>query len=171
MQYESYLLTMAQIAGVLVGFASLANAISRPGMAARELQLNKLRILVTTENGIFIIIFCMLPVLLARRMDENELFRWLSLLAFAANGTNLFYIMHRNRRFTGAYFPVTATRVIFINTVLFTTIPFGLNAVGAFGVENSAFAYCGVIFYLFCMVCILFVRLLFSVLPDADKAA
>ena len=135
-------------------------------MSVGELQLNKLRILVTTENGIFIIIFSMLPVVLEKRLGEEDLYELVSLIAFLASVFNMIYIAWRNKKFTGKYFPMLATKVIQANTILFTTIPFGLNALGSFGVENLALAYCIVIFYLFCMVCILFVRLLYSVLPD-----
>lgn len=166
MEYESYLLTMAQIAGVLVGFATIANAISRPGMSPSELQLNKLRIIVTTENGILIIVWCMLPALLSKRMGDNDLFQLMSIIGFLCSVSYMIFVSVRIRKFTGVYYPKLATKVIQVVSVLFITIPFGLNALGVFGIGNTGFVFCLVIFYLFCMVCILFVRLLYSVLPD-----
>jgi hypothetical protein len=170
MDYSTYLTTMAQIAGVLVGFANLANAISRPGISAGDLKLNKLRIIITTESGLILMGLCVLPLLFSTsQFLTSDIFRGLSLLGafIAALYHSLLFV--RVKVWTGKTFPLSISKYFHFANVLLLFGPYLLNAFGVFGIENSVFVYCSVTFGLFIILCVFFCRLLYSVIPAVDK--
>jgi hypothetical protein len=170
MEYSTYLTTMAQIAGVLVGFANLANAISRPGIPQADLQLNKIRIMLVTELGLILIGFCVLPLLFsASRITASTVTRALSFIIFLSAIFAVLYNFIRGKRLTGKYFPAKASRLINLSILLVIIIPSLLNATGLFGIENIIFVFCCLIFLTFVFLCILFCRLLYSVLSHTSS--
>lgn len=157
---------MAQIAGVLVGFANLANAISRPDISAKALQLNKLRIIITTESGLILIGACLLPLLFSTRSLSNaSLFKGLSFSCFLIAVLYNSLLLKRTKKMTGIYFPSKLSKYFYLCNLLFMMIPFLLNTFDFFGSGNVIFVYCSVIFYVFVSLCTLFCTLLYSVLP------
>ena len=170
MDYSTYLTTMAQIAGVLVGFANLANAISRPGISVGDLRLNKLRIIITTESGLILMGLCVLPLLFSTSHFPNIIvFRGLSFLGALIAGLYHLLILPRVKVWTGKTFPLRVSKYFHVANLLFLLTPFLLNAFGVFGIENVVFIYCSITFGLFIILCVFFCRLLYSVLPTVEK--
>lgn len=166
MKYSEYLSTMAQVAGVLVGFANLANAISRPGMTVDELKLNKLRIILTTEMGIVLICICILPLLLtAADFAEATIFRTLSVAVAIFAVPYSIYMPIRVKKWSGKMFPTGLAKYYHTTNILLMTGPLVLNAFGVFGNNQAVLVYCMVTFILFTLVCTLLCRLLNTVLP------
>lgn len=166
MKYSEYLSTMAQVVGVLVGFANLANAINRPGMTTDELKLNKLRIILTTEMGIVLICICILPLLLTvGNFAEATIFRALSVAVAVFAVPYSLYMPVRVKKWTGKMFPTGIAKYYHTTNVLFMTGPLLLNALGVFGNDQAVLVYCMVTFVLFTLVCTLLCRLLNTVLP------
>ncbi len=166
MEYPTYLTTMAQIAGVLVGFANLVNAISRPDLPEIELEINKVRIIITTEVGLVLIGLCILPLLMsASKYSDVEIFQGLSFITFWVGV--IYYIANliRVKRTTGKYFPTKLAPFMQIGILIFVLTPLLLNSFKLFGIDNIVFVYCLPTFYLFILVCVLFCRLLYSLLP------
>jgi hypothetical protein len=170
MEYASYLTTMAQVAGVMVGFANLANAISRPGMPNSELGINKIRIIVTTELGIVLICLCLLPLMLAgSKFSNTEIFWITSLFALIFNIGYGFYTPFRAKRLTGKLLPTTLSKFYHLGNIFLITFPLILSLFGVFGNDNIALIYCTVTFFLFVFLSTLFCRLLYSVLPTTES--
>jgi hypothetical protein len=169
MEYASYLTTMAQVAGVMVGFANLANAISRPDMSNSELKVNKLRIIITTELGIVLICLCVLPLMLAgSELSNPEIFRITSLVGLIANLVYAFYTPIRAKRWTGKSLPTSLSKIYHLGNILLITIPITLSLFGVFGDDKIGLIYCYVTFCLFVFLATLFCRLLYSVLPTTE---
>jgi len=156
---------MAQIAGVLVGFANLANAISRPGISTSDSKLNKLRIIVTTESGLILMALCVLPLLYS---PTSDVFRGLSFFGAFVGWAYHVLMFARVKALTGKTFPLVVSKYFHFAQVIFIFSPFLLNGFGAFGIENVVFVYCLIIFALFLFLCTFFCRLLYSVLPTFD---
>jgi len=102
MEHSTYLVTMAQIAGVLVGFANLANAISRPDISVIHLQLNKLRIIITTESGLILISACLLPLLFSTSTGLSiSSLKGLSFSCFLIAVIYNVLLLYRTKKLTG----------------------------------------------------------------------
>jgi hypothetical protein len=170
MEYASYLTTMAQVAGVMVGFANLANAISRPDMSNSELRLNKLRIIVTTELGIIVICLSLLPLLLeGSKLSTPEVFWITSLIALLVDVSYTLVTPVRAKRWTGKRLPTALSKYYYFVIIFLMTLPLTLSLFGVFGDDNIALIYCGVIFLVFIFLSTLFCRLLYSVLPTTER--
>ena len=170
MEYASYLTTMAQVAGVMVGFTNLANAISRPDMSNNELRVNKLRIIVATELGIVLICLCLLPLMLAgSKLSNTEIFMTTSLIGLLVNIGYGILTPTRSKRWTGKLIPTSLSKYYHTANISLMTLPLILNLFGIFGNDNIPLVYCFVTFALFVFLATLFCRLLYSVLPTTEK--
>ena len=166
MEYSGYLATMAQVAGVLVGFANLANAINRPGISAPDMKLNKLRIVLTTEMGLLLICSCVIPLLMTTsNFSEENIFKGSSLFMSVVGLLYNLYISRRAKAWTGRALPVTASVYYHLAGLFLVNGPLMLNGFGLFGDDRVIFMYYLVTFVLFILLCTLFCRLLYSVLP------
>jgi hypothetical protein len=169
MEYASYLTTMAQVAGVMVGFANLANAISRPGMSNSELGVNKIRIIVTTELGIVLICLCLFPLMLGGgKLSQTQVFWISSLLALIFNIGYGLYQPLRAKRLSGKLLPTALSKFYHLGNIFLITIPLALSLFGRFGDDNVPLIYCTTTFVLFIFLSTLFCRLLYSVLPTTE---
>jgi len=74
MHYQDFLLSLAQIAGIIVGFANLATGFDRSKINEVDWGENKVRILVITEGGLLLIAFCFIPFLILFFTSDEYLF-------------------------------------------------------------------------------------------------
>lgn len=153
----------------MVGFATLANTISRPGMSVSDLKLNKLRIILTTEMGIVLICLCVLPLLFSvSDFEEATVFRVLSLAVFLFAVPYSIFMPLRVKGWTGKMLPTGVAKFYHLTNILFMTGPLLINSLGIFP-DYLVLIYCGVIFVLFTLLCTLFCRLLYTVLPTISQ--
>lgn len=165
-ELTNYLTTLAQIAGVLVGFANLSNAISRDDLTFHDFQLNKLRLVITTEVGLIVIALCLIMLLFP---DANgHILQLEATLFFLLISFYTLTVIIRSKRMTGHYFPNLANKLFHLGNSVFVLIPLILAATGIL-ISWTYQLLCGVLFYLFLFLCLLFVRLLHGVLPKTNS--
>ncbi len=168
MHYSDILLTIAQISGVLVGFANLAGVFEKPNENIDLRQVSKLRLLIVTEGGIVGIFGCLLPFLIVS-FNNNEIIalRISSIiLALSVIVIHSFNII-RVRRFTSNSFFRKSQKFnilqISINLPILVTLL--LSGIGWFDNNLIVGIYCLAVlteFLLICMLLIRFLRQIFS---------
>ena len=103
MHYSNILLTIAEICGVLVGFANLASVFEKPSENIALRQVNKLRLLVVTEGGILGIFSCLLPFLIVSfNYSEITAFRTAAIIIALVSAINHFFNLKRAKRLTNS---------------------------------------------------------------------
>ena len=166
---STYLSTMAQIAGVMVGFANLANAIHRPNIHAKEFQLNKIRMILFTELGLITIAVCVLPILFqASTIPEITVIRIISAALFVASTTYAIANTRRVRKMIGSAFPLPAASGVFAFSGLVIGFISALNALEVFGRGNVILVFYLIIFFALLFESFLFLRLINWILSSQD---
>ena len=150
MHYSNLLLTIAEISGVLVGFANLASVFEKSNEDEAR-QINKIRLLIITEGGIVAIFASLLPFLLSAFSDsEIFVFRIAALTIIPLATLNIIFNFRRGRRITGIPLKVQMwglpttkkVGVIIIPISLFILVPLLLIAAGYFDSGPIAGMYC-----------------------------
>jgi len=167
MHYSNILLPIAEISGVLIGFANLASVFEKSNEDEVLRQTNKIRLLMITEGGIIGIFACLLPFLLLT-FNYNEIitFRIASLILLPAIILNIVFNFKRGKRLTGI--PILAqlsglpsqTKIgsIVILFCMLTVTPVALVCVGYFDDGTIAGMYCLSVFSSFMTLCIFLIR-------------
>ncbi len=166
---SNYFSTMAQLAGVIVGFANLANVIYRPNISTREFQLNKIRILASTELGLINIIVCILPIFFQSiNVSQVSLMKALSVLLMIGVPLYAFTATTRSARLMGTRFPVPFFSKFYLYSGFFCGALAGLNALEIFGNTNLLFVYELLVFICFLLQSFLFIRLIHWILSTQE---
>jgi len=166
---STYFSTMAQLAGVIVGFANLANVIYRPDITAKEFHLNKIRILASTELGLINIIVCVLPIVFqSTSVSQVSLMKTLSVLLMIGVPLYAFAGTSRSARLMGTRFPVPFYSKFYLYSGFFCGAIAGLNACEIFGNSNLLFVYEMMVFYCFLLQSFLFIRLIHWILSTQE---
>jgi hypothetical protein len=174
MHYTNILLTIAEISGVLVGFANLASVFEKPNEDVVLRQQNKLRLLVITEGGIFGIFACLLPFLVMT-FDYNEIiaFRVTAIILTPVTLISYVFNLKRARRLTGTPILVsmsglpTAKKVGSIMTgimILLVITPLTLIGAGIFDDGPIAGVFCLSMLSIFSGMCIVLIRFIRQVI-------
>jgi hypothetical protein len=164
---DSYFSVMAQLSGVILGFANLANAIYKPNIKSKDINLNKIRILVSTEVGLFVIIVCIIPILFrSTSISPTLVIKVLSLVLMVSVPSYAYMITTRSLKLMDTRFPVPIASKLFVYSGFTCGVFGGLNAFEIFGSGNVFFIYQFMIFGCFLVQSFLFIRLIRWILSN-----
>ncbi|HEV8512213.1 MAG TPA: hypothetical protein VGQ59_03020 [Cyclobacteriaceae bacterium] len=166
---DNYLDTMAQLAGVMVGFANLANAISKPNVHKKDFHVNKVRILLSTEMGLVTMLGCIAPhIPFSLGISEQEAIKIISILMSLFMFAYCILSLKRLQKLIGTSFPVPYISKILSSFGFVNSIVVGLNGLGLFGEDKVIFVFYFVMFNALLTQAFLFTRLIGSILSNQD---
>jgi hypothetical protein len=163
-QYSDLLLTIAELSGVLIGFANLASALEKSQDVVVH-QFNKLRLIMITESGIATIFGCLLPFLVATFSNDELIILKMSSIFFSpVIVLIILFFLLRIKKMMGTMTPTRITPILFAMAILFVLTPSILIITNLVRNNLMAGVYCLGIVTLFMILCIVLVRLLRSII-------
>ena len=158
MNYQDFLMTFAQIIGVIVGFANLASVFDRSKINEVHWAQNKVRILVITEGGILLIACCFIPYLMFFfTEDEYKAFKISTVVALILFLSTSFFSAYRYKGLTGHH--GIAQKVILGASLLLNCTPLLIAAFVTLPLRQMIAFYCFSVFSVFFILSIIFIRL------------
>jgi hypothetical protein len=158
MSYHDFLLTLAQISGVIIGFANLGTTFGRSTGQEVDIGQNKLRILVITEGGLFLISMCFCPFLVFFfTSDEFIAFKGASFYALAEAVGSLAFNIARHAYFVKIFSGVSTGLFSFAGVAV--CLPLSFCAFFGLSLQKLIAVYCLSVFCLFALFGVVFVRL------------
>lgn len=162
MNYQDFLITFAQIIGVIVGFANLATVLDRSKISESDWGLTKLRILLITEGGLFTIGACFTPYLVFFFVgDENLSFKISSLILVFLFASNAVFSAFRFKNLVGKLGWFQKGLLYFCGT--FGCIPLVIGLLAPLSPRHVIALYCFSISSVSILLAVVFVRLFRSI--------
>ena len=162
MNQQDYLMTFAQIAGVLVGFANLATVLDSSKIDEAQWSKSKERILIITEGGLTMIGACFLPSLIYFFVqNDGQSFRIASSIELLVYIISSLFIAYRYEKRAGKYDLIQ--KMIASFCVVFGWTPLAIAAFASLTSNQVIAVYSLAIFQMFIVISIVFVMLFRSI--------